>query len=483
MKVSDRNRKILSLFLAILILIGVFPMDALASGSGGNNSLRQDPTPKDYGPLKNVTHTLTLDEGHELLCKRTMTGELKFDWPEPSTYVDVVFVQDFSGSFDPTIAQVGEAVKTIVGSLNMGTDVDGVSPKDRAMIVSYQGHNRWGRINRNGNLYMTLREDGGYAIRTSGLATNKSVIDSWVNQNYRASVTDGATPTIDGMQEARNRYAAATPASREFNKASYKVNGQDRNRKTVYILITDGAANTARWDYLSNNAKAVLNLGWGSATPGGAYYVYDSYVWTDARNEPNGSFYSSQYYIARTEAYEAMLVGMEDIAAGMRGNGGVGGSGASFVSAFWEDRPSLSTYSGGYGQGWNTTMFPIIVESLREMTGNNDDFFVTSNTNIQDFSNKLIKAFKSASGELEDQINIKSLKGTLPKSFDLYKKTGNDYIKVESNGNSGINDQTAHINMENMEAGSYKIVYKLEETEFKSNVHIRLMVSLLLLRE
>lgn len=63
MKISDSNKKVLSLFLAILILVGVFPMNVLASGLGGNNSLRQEPTPTDYGPLKNVTHTLNFGRG------------------------------------------------------------------------------------------------------------------------------------------------------------------------------------------------------------------------------------------------------------------------------------------------------------------------------------------------------------------------------------------------------------------------------------
>ena len=138
-----RIKRIVSFLLAIIITLGSMPIEVFANSNTNLNrrsdSLSLRATPTDYGVFKNVSHTLTLDPGSDQLCKRNMTGEITFDWPEPSTYVDVVFIQDFSGSFDATIADVGEAVKTMVGSLNMGTDIDGTSPKDRAMIVTYQG--------------------------------------------------------------------------------------------------------------------------------------------------------------------------------------------------------------------------------------------------------------------------------------------------------------------------------------------------------
>lgn len=79
----------------------------------------------DEGLFKNVVHNVELEENHEELCLRDLTGEIYFDWPKPSTFVDVVFIQDFSGSFKETIDKVGEAVNTIIDSLDMGLDIDG----------------------------------------------------------------------------------------------------------------------------------------------------------------------------------------------------------------------------------------------------------------------------------------------------------------------------------------------------------------------
>lgn len=98
-----------------------------------------DPVPATYGPFTNVTHTLTMDPGNEDLCRRNLTGVIEFDWPEATTMVDVVVIQDLSGSFSGTIGKVGDAIDQIASSLNMGTDIDGRTPKDRMMIVTYQG--------------------------------------------------------------------------------------------------------------------------------------------------------------------------------------------------------------------------------------------------------------------------------------------------------------------------------------------------------
>lgn len=366
-------RRTISLLLALMLFLGATidgmaladrwpdPESAAAMSPAG---AQIQAVPTDYGPFKNVTNTLTLDAGHEDLCKRSMTGEILFDWPEPTTYVDVVFIQDFSGSFDGTIADVGTAVKTMVGSLNMGTDIDGTSPKDRVMIVAYQGTQ--GRARRSSRTNIRYSTDGyAYNIRNSSLATNAATINNWVNSYYNSATTDGGTPTVDGMVEARARYAAATPSSINYNKSSYKVNGFERQRKTVYILITDGAANTAKWSNLPSMARSELNIST-YYDPDAYGYQNISYIWSDASQYPDGAIYYNNGY-DRTEAYKPMLTAMGVLADGMRTNGGIAGSEASFVSAFWEDLTSSGRLNGtvaGYGQGWDTHMRTPIMDKL-----------------------------------------------------------------------------------------------------------------------
>ncbi|WP_425538766.1 SpaA isopeptide-forming pilin-related protein [Microaceticoccus formicicus] len=311
--------------------------------------------PKTYGSFQNVTHKVSLDEGYDKLCKRNITGEITFDWPEPSTYVDVVFIQDFSGSFEGTIATVGTEIKNMVNSLNFGTDIDG-SPKDRAMIVTYQGSQGGAFISGSGTAtYNTgSNYDYGYKIQDTGLSTNAKEITDWVTTNYTSTKVAGATPTVDGMVEAKKRYEAATPNTANYNKATYKVtNGTttyDRQRKTVYILITDGAANTAKWNNLPTESQNLLNISsaykpgaTGNVIPGTNYVRYDNVDYKYGRYYEiyNGYYYGpyTGYYKPSGYTYSSTPVGTQ----------GPSGSGYYAVptggTTYWFT--DYTTYKGG----------------------------------------------------------------------------------------------------------------------------------------
>ncbi len=75
-----------------------------------------------------ITHEVeTLDEN----CERKIRGKLNFKLPElEKKKVDLVIVQDASGSFKETIGTMKNGLKEVI---------DRLRPEDRAMLVTYGG--------------------------------------------------------------------------------------------------------------------------------------------------------------------------------------------------------------------------------------------------------------------------------------------------------------------------------------------------------
>ena len=255
------------------------PSTRVGNGSGG-------PQPQSVGPFKNVTHTLTLNPGHDQYCKRDMTGEIEFTWPEKSTYVDLVLIQDTSGSFEDTIGNVKEALNDIIDGLNMDTDIDGVSPRDRVMLVRFQGSEGavQGNSSYDGNASISNQNDY-YLVESSSLFTDKTAAKGAI-----ANITDinGGTPTVDGMAEAQTAYEDEVSGNQEYNKSEYQVSGETRRRKTVYMLVTDGMANSATYNnlmYAKPDASPYSGT-YGNFT-GGSFSKTNSYAYMDnAKLEP-----------------------------------------------------------------------------------------------------------------------------------------------------------------------------------------------------
>ena len=309
----NKNRNV-AILLTLLLLLQSISLPLFTNSTEVEAAVT---TTKDFGPFKSVTHSLNLDPGYDKLCKRTLTGEITFVWPEPSTYVDVVFIQDFSGSFDGTIENIAASIKNMVGSLNMGTDIDGTTPKDRAMIVGFKGQDGIIQVdaqspNRDG-VVSTSKMSGVYEISNSPLATTKTGLDSWIASHYNATYANGGTPTVDGLVEAQKKYQAATPSTTNYNNATYTVSGQPRTRKTVYILITDGAANTAKWANIPKDLQTKLtglDMTKPIPTPPSGYPYYYDYNSTtrvhryyDGRVYYTGTDYYGKYYYYYENGY------------------------------------------------------------------------------------------------------------------------------------------------------------------------------------
>lgn len=228
-------------------------------------------------PVKDISHTLQTKETANM-CLREHEGQLKFQWPSNKKKVDLVIIQDASGSFENTLPKVKSSLKNIVDQLNPQTD--------RVMVTSFQdlrgvkGVN--GKdLNYNGLGVSTILQSG----LNSGLQSAKSGIDK-IKSN-------SATPTASGLQFALQQYEKAKGTN-------------DPDRETIFLLVTDGVANVRLDGYIYKESNS----------------LYDS----------TGASQSIEY----SQDYKTALTQATDQANQIKGNG------YKFVTAFWEDKNYLS---------------------------------------------------------------------------------------------------------------------------------------------
>ncbi|HZW68156.1 MAG TPA: SpaA isopeptide-forming pilin-related protein [Pseudogracilibacillus sp.] len=160
------------------------------------------------------------------ICLRVVEGEVEFFLPIPEVKrpVDIVIVQDASGSYS---GNEGNARNSLLSIVNM---LDFSPGQDRMMVTSYRGHKGWDHdpIRTRGGSYTTTDNGSGVITTTHApLTNNKNNLISGINQIK----FDGGTPTASGLQYARQQYEAATQ-------------GEDlAERERIFVLVTDGVAN------------------------------------------------------------------------------------------------------------------------------------------------------------------------------------------------------------------------------------------------
>ena len=99
----------------------------------------------DNEPLVSLSHTSEIDRLIEL-CIRTIKGEINFTRPLGEKYIDLVIVQDASGSFENTIGTMKDGLKEVVDKLDSGRG-------DRVMVTTFRGgqYHQWYEIDSNGD--------------------------------------------------------------------------------------------------------------------------------------------------------------------------------------------------------------------------------------------------------------------------------------------------------------------------------------------
>ncbi|MCR4257843.1 isopeptide-forming domain-containing fimbrial protein [Streptococcus uberis] len=231
----------------------------------------------------------------------------------------------------------------------------------------------------------------GYRYDASGLLTSNAEIDSKID----SIVTGGGTPTVPAVEDAIASYEAVKNTG----------GGMANNRKTVFLLITDGVANGYRnagdsTVYMDRSLYRAYNLANDWATNG---YLPEA----------------SQNYLARAKELEA---------AGDKLKAAVGADG-KVVIGFFEDLKWLETfksqgapaplsgygyaYQNGFGNpGSNTTITTgdsrsvqeVFHDSLQTMASPDDvlpngkagTYFVNEQGDVDLFAKKILESIASA---------------------------------------------------------------------------------------
>ena len=362
--------------------------------------------------LVRLEHTNAIDEYIEL-CIRTIEGEITFTRPLVQKYIDLVIVQDASGSFANTIGTMKNGLKAVVDKLN-------ATNGDRVMVTTYQNGNRyqWYKIvggqqqkdgsvkTGSGGTWAPVKVQTRYALGNNFPAAKTAIQDITVN---------GATPTARGLQYALQQYNS--------KRTSLGDTG-DLMRETVFLLVTDGVANVRLPDGTSGD---------------------DGTLWLD-KGQASGS---NPGFNEKYQDYKTAI----DQAGGIANQ--IKGQGYYFISTFIQDETSLRSQ---YGQNYyDNTVGPYTQAALQAMATSNDYYVVFDNpTNfgatVGNLFDQLVEEISQEWIEVEIEPGYQVIESKLLKDGAVI------------NSNLGLHTGTNNVSVD--QDGDYVIQYKLQELDY-----------------
>ena len=322
-------------------------------------------------------------------CYRKVKKTEKTQWTVPRKPIDLVILQDASGSFEKTIPSVKNALKRLTTYVKpeqySETDPHLVSTgdpdtTDRVFVSAYQGLDQvryfdnedfTGAIDTYTNEGITGKH---YQFSSSDLTSDQKSIHSFIDN----ITVGGGTPTVPGITDALAAYN--------------KQKGEMKNgRKTVFLLVTDGVAN-------------------GYRLPDGNVVMDKSYARTYKLQHAWGL---GQNYFPEA-AQDIVSRANELKEAGNTLKNAVGSEG-SVVIGFWERVAGFtdpyfqygSAYLNGFGKtlniGDNRSVQGIFHDALQSMAspdkvvnGKNVSFYVNEQNDIDKFSNRILESVAAA---------------------------------------------------------------------------------------
>ena len=325
------------------------------------------------GDTEGMTNTVKVKDDSLADCKRILEGQAAFPVQAGETEpVDLVVVEDASGSFSDNFPHVRQAIDEVV---------QGLSDQDRVMLTSYRGGKQFmfpdGKVKINSADYdMNVRVD-------TQLTHDKSQFVS----GFGDVRTYGGTPTASGLKLALDTYN--------------QTHGDLTNRKTYFLLVTDGVANTRLDGYLhKTNTNDSIN------------------EYPDPRHPFQVSVeYSNDYQGA---AAEVLALNQE-----------ITNQGYEMINAYWESVESLSSVNS-YFDKYKTEVGPFVKQELQQGSSTPEDF-ITSQS-IDDFTTQLKQIVKDRLA----QSTPATASLTIANQFDIQSATatddaGND-VPVQING-------------------------------------------------
>jgi len=335
------------------------------------------------------TEVIRVGDNTEIIqngCYRKIKKSDQTKWTVPRKPVDLVILQDASGSFRNTIPNVQNALKTLttfVSEENYDENnprlvkTDNPDTSDRVMMATFQGADGYNYYYNND---FTGRKDvvGGwgadydYKYKSSNLSSDQNDIHQFID-NIKVA---GGTPTVPAIDDVIAQYN--------------QIKGNMANgRKTIFLLITDGVANGKR----DPDGKVRLE-----------YSDYRNKILSRAWN-----------FNELTEASQNVLGRVEEVKEASTRLKNVVGSEGTVVVGFWEDvsifenskAQYYDTYREGYSKyfniGDNRSVQDIFHEALEGMAspakninGKNVSFYVNEQSDINKFSSRVLESVGAA---------------------------------------------------------------------------------------
>ncbi|MBM7315450.1 isopeptide-forming domain-containing fimbrial protein, partial [Streptococcus suis] len=398
------------------------------------------------------------------------TEEIK--WELPRQPIDLVILQDTSGSFANTIGSVQTALRELTTPVAL-TDYDEKNPRlvftgdekttDRVMVATFQGIDQVRYYNPtaasdHGSLNSVSQPGAAgtvYTYGNSGLLTSNSQVQDFIN----SFSVGGGTPTVPAIDDTIARY----------NASKNTGGGMANNRKTVFLLVTDGVANGYR------------------SEDGGPVYF-------DASLRRRQAF-AAVHNINNLEVTNDYLKRSQEVMeAGDRIKEAIGSNG-TVVVGFWEDVANFektSQYADGYlgdftRYGFNTngdnrsvqTVFHTALESVaspaKEVNGESVSFYVNEQSNANAFAQKILKAVTAAMVKENVEGTFQITEGYKVDSVTINDKTVVENVTDEATqvqGKVTQNGTTVTISVPEsvFNPGNNKFDYLLSRTEDVENI-------------
>ena len=369
----------------VLILFTVLLMSMPSSVLNLGNSVVRADDPLNIETRRIDEHTTITQNG----CYRKIEKTDATNWKVPRKPIDLVILQDASGSFRETIPSVKRALKRLTTYVSPEqydendphlVKTDDPQTTDRVFVASYQGLDQVRYFENNdfsgnpANVYTDANSTGkNYTYRNSGLTSDQNKVHNFIDN----IAVDGGTPTVPAIQDTLNQYNSAK-------------GNMENGRKTVFLLVTDGVAN-------------------GYRLPGTNTVVMDK-SWT--RSDALQRAWGVQSY---PEAAQDIMGRANELkAAGNQLKAAVGSEG-SVVIGFWERVEGFTeknyqygpAYLNGFGNtiniGDNRSVQAIFHDALqsmaspdKEVNGKNTSFYVNEQKDINKFSSRILESVMAA---------------------------------------------------------------------------------------
>lgn len=446
-------------------------------------------------------------------CKRVIEKTEQVKWELPRQPIDLVILQDASGSFKETIGSINTALTKLTTPVS-ATDYDSEHPQlvftenpattDRVMIATYQGLDTVRKYTTSDySDTPTTSDAGNYSFNKTGLISSQRGLKTFIDLRLNRDAASGGTPTVPAIDDVVTAYKEAKEAA-----------GYNENRKTVFLLITDGVANGYRdksgtevfideSDYrLERIAKS---YGFDQKTLEGTWFTTDATKVSDLRLNEDYTVGTVTDGYSRVRAYFFHYAeGSQDFVkrSGELVTRGTKlkqelGENADVVIGFWEDLPSFKVaqqYGKGYEQDYKTaynietgetrSVRQTFQDSLKSMasdditlatTGEKVSLYVNGQDDVDAFAENVLKAVTAAMvrENVEGQFTV-----TEGYTVDAVRINGKTVVSNPTNDKTEIrgsvvqkgNNVTISVPESVFNPGDNKFDYDLSRTTASENV-------------